>query len=194
MNGSNITLKLWTGEHSKKVCAWYEDPDYAQFFRCVQNIPSPQQFENLPQLLGQSILEVHAREIGFCGIATLYAHDPAAYSISIGTCIDKEHWGRGIMTDVNITLMNWLYKKHNIRRLAIEFPSSDERMIKVTRKFWNLLDPAQETKVIERNPFYEGKKRKATYFSGKYHDVLMFAVFKDDFFSLMEKYYGKKSS
>lgn len=195
MEGSNIELKFWTGEHYLKISDWYQDKDYATFFRCLQSFAYPHQFQNLPALLNQQVLEIHLKEPKkkekFCGIATLYAHDPAAYSVYVGVVVDKAQWGRGIMTDALVTLLNWLFNKFNIRRVGIEFSFDDERMMNVFKRFGSIMDPKIENKTFEHNPFYEGKKKKVAYFNGKYHDIVMCSIFKNDYFEIMEKYYGR---
>lgn len=188
-----IKLTAWTGKYSQNVFSWYESGKYSAFFRCFTNIHYPTQFIDLPQLLGQHVFELHLKN-DFVGIVTVYSHDPVAKTVAAGILIDEKYQKSSVGRQANIALYTWIFNNMNVRRISVEYPSSQEHITHMIRIFWKLIDPKADEKPFESCPWYEGKKIKYVFFNGKYHDIIMTAVFKNDFERLMEIYYGKKRS
>lgn len=186
-----INIKPWSGKYSQNVYDWYESGKYSEFFRCFTNIHYPSQFLELPQLLGQHVLEVHVKN-EFCGIVTVYGHDPVGKTVAAGILVDEAFQKSSVGRQANIALYTWLFKNLNVRRISVDYPADAEHITHMIRIFWRLIDPKSDTKPFEQCPWYEGKKIKYVFYDGKYHDIIMTAIFKNDFEKLMEVYYGKK--
>ncbi len=186
-----ISLKPWSTAHDNKVYDWYCSGKYAGFFRCFTNLHYQSQFTDLPQLLGQHVLEIHINN-NFVGIVTIYGHDPIAKTVSAGIIVDEAYQKSSVGRQANIALYTWIFNNMNVRRISVEYPASYEHITHMVKIFWKLIDPKADEKPFEKCPWYEGKKIKYVFFNGKYHDIIMTAIFKNDFERLMEIYYGQK--
>ena len=191
LKGTNVTVKFWTGEQASIVEEWYYKEEYAAFFKSLQGFNYPSSFRDLPQISGQHILEIHAKGVGFCGLITVYQIDPISRTCLVGVIIDDTQKGRGIMTDAGLTLFKWLFEKHNMRKIGIEYSEDDGRISKHIMRFWKMFD-SKATDKIDDCPWFEGRRKKHSYYNGSYHNILSFSMFRNHYNKMIEFYKSSK--
>lgn len=101
--------------------------------------------------------------IGSCGFHRLV---PQHNRIEIGFELSKEHWGKGIAGEALKAVLSYGFKHFNLQRIEA------------------LIEPANlpSQKLVERHGFVrEGLLRKYEYTGGKYDDLYMYSLLKEDF-------------
>ena len=90
-------------------------------------------------------------------------HRSAEFSIILG---DKNCWGKGYGYEVATLIFTHGFNELNLQRIYCGTPEFNTGMIKLA------------IKLVMRE---EGRRKKAFYKSGSYHDILEFAILKEEF-------------
>lgn len=103
--------------------------------------------------------------IGGCGIHKVNTKNRTCeIGIFIG---DKNLWGKGFGTDALETLINFIFNELNLKKIKLAVYSFNDRAIKCYKALG-----FQEEGILKREIFREGK----------YHDVILMAMFREDYF------------
>ncbi|MGL4990536.1 MAG: GNAT family N-acetyltransferase [Sarcina sp.] len=103
--------------------------------------------------------------IGGCGIHKV---DSKNRICEIGIFIgDKNLWGKGFGTDALETLINFIFNELNLEKIKLAVYSFNDRAIKCYKALG-----FEEEGTLKREIFREGK----------YHDVILMAMFREDYF------------
>lgn len=104
------------------------------------------------------------KPVGICGLHNRNeVHRSAVLGITIG---EKSYWGHGIGTEATNLLLDFAFNVLNLNSVFLEVIDYNKRAIKC----------------YEKCGFkYVGKKRKSIYFSGIYHDLLIYDIIASEF-------------
>lgn len=102
--------------------------------------------------------------IGNCGLQNVNeTHRHAQLGTFIG---DKSYWNQGIGTEANNLLLDYGFNVLNLNNISLEVVDYNKRAIRS----------------YEKSGFkYVGKRRKAIFMAGEYHDVLIYDMLAEDF-------------
>jgi RimJ/RimL family protein N-acetyltransferase len=112
--------------------------------------------------------------IGITSIHNISHFDGTAIT---GTIIgDKRYWGRGYGTDAKMLLLWYAFKVLNLRRINAQVISFNARSLRCQLKCGYAI---------------EGIKKKEVYKNGRYHDLVVLAVFRQGWFRVWREYNQK---
>lgn len=158
-------MKRISPQDIDRLFAYYESPEYAEFFRRVPRGLSRAEFSNIEQLTGASFF------VDTFGFACLADIDTYGGSCQIGFLLDKEYWDQKINEKKIAFLMTYnfvenLFKNTQIRKVSMRFLSNrtDIKNSLVSGKFKK-----------------EAEFKQSVYFDGKYQDELEYALLKEEF-------------
>jgi len=107
------------------------------------------------------------KSIGICGLHNKNeVHRTATFGIFIG---DKSYWGHGIGTEATLLILDYAFNVLNLNSISLEVIDFNKRAIKSYEKCGFT---------------YVGKKRKAIFMAGIYHDLLIYDILASDFNSI----------
>lgn len=104
------------------------------------------------------------RVIGSCGFLNIV---PQHYRSETGFELSKEYWGKGIANEAFEVVLKYGFEQMNLQRIQA------------------LIEPANlsSQKLVERNGFIkEGLLRKYEFTCGKFDDLLMYSLLRQDFY------------
>tara|TARA_B100001093_G_scaffold78881_1_gene70132 strand:- start:9032 stop:9580 length:549 start_codon:yes stop_codon:yes gene_type:complete len=124
-----------------------------------------QQVTEMPKNLVLAIEENSSKKhIGNVSLQAIHnIHLSAEFSIILG---DKNCWGKGYGNEVATLILTHGFNELNLQRIYCGTPEYNTGMIKLAKKL---------------GMTEEGKRRKAFFKSGSYHDILEFGILKDEF-------------
>jgi [ribosomal protein S5]-alanine N-acetyltransferase len=108
-------------------------------------------------------LKGHGKVIGSCGFLNKV---PQHYRSEIGFELSKDHWGKGIANEALAVVIHYGFEQLNLQRIQalIEPPNLSSQ------------------KLVEKNGFIkEGLLRNYEYTCGKFDDLFMYSLIKQDF-------------
>jgi [ribosomal protein S5]-alanine N-acetyltransferase len=108
-------------------------------------------------------LKGHGKVIGSCGFLNKV---PQHYRSEIGFELSKDHWGKGIANEALAAVIHYGFEQLNLQRIQalIEPPNLSSQ------------------KLVEKNGFIkEGLLRNYEYTCGKFDDLFMYSLIKQDF-------------
>ncbi len=158
---------------------WINDPEVMKFLgKPFRPVTKEQEIEKLKIILDDetnfffAIDELRSgKHIGSTALQKVFHFDGTAIAgMMIG---DQKYWGKGYGTDALMTLLRFAFFDQNLRRINTAAIAFNKRSIRMQQKCG--------LKV-------EGIKRKEVYKNGKYHDLVMLAVFRNDWLKLWKKY------
>ncbi len=101
--------------------------------------------------------------IGSCGLFHISAKNRCAtLGIGIG---DKDYQGKGFGTDTMQVLLRFAFQERNLNRVQLEVFAFNSRAIRTYEKVGFV---------------HEGVRRQAVFREGRYHDVLMMAILREE--------------
>jgi RimJ/RimL family protein N-acetyltransferase len=103
------------------------------------------------------------RLIGSCGLFDISPKNRCAtFGIAIG---DKDCWGKGFGTDATQVLLRFAFQELNLNRVQLEVFAFNQRAIRAYEKIGFV---------------HEGVRRQALFREGRYHDVLLMAILREE--------------
>ena len=174
LRGARILLRPVRRSNISYFLKWFNDPEVTQYLDVhfpVNEMAEEQHFERLGSTEANSepvfIIEVIdndvARAIGAIGIDEIkYQSQSASFWIALG---ETEYWGVGYGTEATRLVINYGFQQLNLHRLQAEVFAFNERSSRMCRSIG-----FKE----------EGRKRKAVFKNGEYHDLVMFGLLKDE--------------
>jgi RimJ/RimL family protein N-acetyltransferase len=180
ITGKNVELRPVSLEDHKRTYHWRNDEETARWdagsglYR-YSHVP----LEQLEASYEKDIRTIDKREVGEFSIYTV--GDDARHIGSIGyrnldivarRCVvglgigEKELWGKGYGTDALKTLINYLFKTMNLRRIQLDTWSGNTRAVRAYEKCGFVI---------------EGRLRDDAFIDGKYYDTIVMGLLREEF-------------
>jgi RimJ/RimL family protein N-acetyltransferase len=171
--GERVRLRAIERHDLPRFVAWFNDPEVRKglnFFHPMSLVEEERWYEEMldrDQLERPLAIDVREEDdwihIGSCGLSEL---DMRIRQCEIGISIGaRSYWNQGLGTDALTTLLKHAFQSLNLNRLALRVFAGNERAIRVYRKLG-----FQE----------EGRLRQAHYDEGKYEDVIVMGLLRDE--------------
>lgn len=183
LKGKKVILRPVDIERDfERLLAWINDSHIVQFLgKPLKPVTRSKERELLEKMTGDessvifAIDTVDGRHIGMTGLHRISHFDGTAVT---GTMIgDKRYWGQGYGTDAKMLLLWFAFRTLNLRRINSHVIAFNRRSIGCQLKCGYTI---------------EGVKKREVYKNGKYHDLVMLAVFRRGWGKLWRAY-NKKS-
>ncbi|MFX1268439.1 MAG: GNAT family N-acetyltransferase [Promethearchaeota archaeon] len=171
--GENIKLAPLKREYIEKFLEWLNDPEITQYlmmYRPLTRDMEEEWFDNLKTKENTIIFSILLTEnngkeklIGNCGIDDINWKDRVGHcGVFIG---DKENQGKGYGTEALCLLVDYGFNTLNLNRIELIVYDFNIRAMNCYKKVG----------FIE-----EGHKRQATFKNGKYHDVIIMSLLREE--------------
>ncbi|MBI2640150.1 MAG: GNAT family N-acetyltransferase [Candidatus Sungbacteria bacterium] len=181
LKGKKVILRPIDIERDLERCAvWINDYEVMQFLgKPFKPITKDQERSLLQKIISNESNVVFAIDtlegvhIGITSLVHVCHFDGTAIT---GTFIgNKEYWGKGLGTDAKMVLLWYAFEVLNLRRINSHVLAFNERSVKCQLRCGYKV---------------EGVKKQEVYKNGRYHDLVMMAVFRDDWLPLWREYQG----
>lgn len=123
----------------------------------------------------RSVLEQYAENRGFAagiwngprlaGTIGVHRIDWMNRRVEIGYWLGREYEGRGIMTDACRAVITYLFRELELHRVEIRCAAGNLRSAAIAKRLGFML---------------EGTQREAQFVGGRYHDLLVFGMLRQD--------------
>lgn len=161
----------------EKYTEWVNDMETGLYLLLASNVIDVNKERNIVEYLTKNdiIMAIVEKEtnksIGICGLHNRNeVHRTATFGIFLG---DKNYWGHGIGTEATMLTLDYAFNVLNLNSVSLEVIDFNKRAIRS----------------YEKCGFqYVGKKRKAIFMAGIYHDLLIYDYLAADF---QDFYIGK---
>ena len=182
LKGKKVILRPLRKETDLEPCLrWFNDPDVTQYLTTYLPIMPQKEAEWFDELAKSNdrvelAIETHdGKFIGTIGLHGIHPRDRTAMSGTvIGEKGDKEsNWGRGLGTDAKMQLLHYAFNTLNLRKINSAFYAFNERSLKYCLKCGYKI---------------EGRREQEVFRNGEYQDVILLAVFRDDWLPIWKRY------
>lgn len=174
--GERVRLRAIERSDIPTFVRWFNDLEvrwYLLMYMPLSTAQKEQWFENMLQRQQRRedfIFAVEVRvgdewvHIGHVGLHRINWKDRrAVFVIALG---EKAYWNQGYGTDATRTILRFAFDELNLHRVELEV--IDEN--------------ARARRCYEKAGFrYEGTRRQAAFFEGKYHDVHWMSILREEF-------------
>ena len=171
MQGKLVRLRAYEKSDADALFRWFSDEDVTRWLG-PPNFPSRAHQERFIESTSASsdeakyfaIETLDGKLIGDCGLRFIdWKSRKAEFFITIG---EKEFWGKGFGSDALRIIIRLAFDKMNLNRLWLSV----------------LVDNPRAVRCYEKCGFVrEGLLRQESYVDGKYRDVLMMALLREDY-------------
>ena len=171
MQGKLVRLRAYEKSDADALFRWFSDEDVTRWLG-PPNFPSRAHQERFIELASASggdakyfaIETLDGKLIGDCGLRFIkWKSRKAEFFITIG---EKEFWDKGVGSDALRIVIRLAFDKMNLNRLWLSV----------------LVDNPRAVRCYEKCGFVrEGLLRQESYVDGKYRDVLMMALLREDY-------------
>lgn len=174
--GEKVRLREYRKEDTRTAQRYLNDSEIMKFLR--PNIPFPYTFEDEQKWMDNNSANKDTynfaietlndnRYIGGCGVEKVdWKNSVVTVGIFIG---DKDYWGKGYGTDAMKILIRFIFEQMNINKINLHVYSFNERAIKSYKKCGYVK---------------EGVLRQELYRDGKYHDIVVMGLLKEEYYSI----------
>ncbi|MFO7660251.1 MAG: GNAT family protein [Candidatus Cloacimonadaceae bacterium] len=153
-----------------KYTEWVNDMETGLYVLFASSVIDVNKERNLLEYLTKhdTIMAIVEKEtnksIGICGLHNINeVHRTANFGIFLG---DKNYWGHGIGTEATLLTLDYAFNILNLNSVSLEVIDFNKRAIRS----------------YEKCGFqFVGKKRKAIFMAGIYHDLLIYDYLAADF-------------
>lgn len=108
-------------------------------------------------------LKEESRVIGTIGLMTL---NRANRSAEIGYSLNRAYWNRGLMTEAVVGMLQYCFEELKLNRIEAQH---------------EVENPASGAVMRHAGMKHEGTLRKRIYNKGKFHDMELYAILKEEF-------------
>lgn len=177
LSGRLVNLRPLSKSDVPHLTRWINDPEVRIFV--LGHFPMTEmQEEEWVSKLGKDerniVFLIETKEgvpIGVMGIHEIRWIDRTA---TTGAMIgEKEYWGKGFGTDAKMTLLKYAFDTLNLHKIRSRVYDFNERSAR-----YSLRCGYKE----------EGRLKKDVFKLGRYCDLILLAVFRDDWFPIWERY------
>lgn len=168
--GENVALGPVDSSHLPKILKWMNDMDVLQYLTTVnQRVTEDNEKIFMEKVLKDPLYHYYGifldeELIGSVGLKDVdLTNRTAALGIVIG---EKQHWDKGYGTEAIHLLLDYAFNVLNINNIILTTIGFNDRAVRCYEK--------AGFKVI-------GKRRKARFYGGKYHDEIYMDMLADEF-------------
>jgi RimJ/RimL family protein N-acetyltransferase len=171
--GERVRLRAIEREDVPRFVRWFNDPEVRQFltmYRPLSRAEEERWVESLASRREDVVLAIEVRagdqwvHIGNVGLHRIdWKNRTATLGIVIG---EREYWGKGYGTEAVRTMLRYAFEELGLNRVELETYSFNPRAIRCYEKAG-----------FKR----EGVRRQALYRNGKFHDVILMGILRDEF-------------
>lgn len=160
-------------EHAEDMFQYLSDPEVMKYygispFTTIQDALGEMDWYNQIRLAKKGIrwgvsLKESNQIIGSCGFLNW---EQKHFRADIGAELSREHWGKGIMSEVFQAILSYGFQRMNLERIQA------------------IIEPLNiaSQKLAEKNGFVnEGLLRKYEYGDGKFDDLFMYSILREEF-------------
>ena len=175
-SGEKVRLREYRREDVKTAQRFMNDSEIMKFLR--PNVPylykledEQKWFERVSSTNDTYTFAIETlndnRYIGGCGVEKVdWKNSVVTVGIFIG---DKDYWGKGYGTDAMKILIRFIFEQMNINKVNLHVYSFNERAMKSYKKCGFVK---------------EGALRQELYKDGKYHDIVVMGLLKEEYYSI----------
>ena len=177
LKGRRINLRLVTMDDAEDFATWINDPEISQYLS--RGFPTDMKSEtNWVNSLYPSekniIFAIETAEGELIGNIGLHKIDYVSRSAITGTMIGNQNFhGKGYGSEAKMLLLNYAFNTLNLRKINSEAISFNKRSVNYSLKCGYEI---------------EGVRKKEIYKNGRYHDMVLLAVFKKNWIPLWKAY------
>lgn len=171
--GERVRLRAIEREDVPRFLRWFNDPEVRQYltmYRPLSRAEEERWVESLASRREDIVLAIEVRagdqwvHIGNVGLHRIdWKNRTATLGIVIG---EREFWGKGYGTEAVRTMLRYAFGELGLNRVELETYSFNPRAIRCYEKAG-----------FRR----EGIRRQALYRNGKFHDVILMGILRDEF-------------
>jgi len=168
-----LILRTLETDDAKELFEYAKEPNVARYLTWVPHNSICDTFEYIKRV-SDKIKNDEAGEWGiqlketgkFIGSIGFVSYDQNSSCGELGYVIAEEYWGRGIMTEAISRLIQFAFENMGLQRVeAVHYPEN----------------PASGRAMQKAGMLYEGLLRSKAFAKGKYWDLKMYAITKDDY-------------
>lgn len=171
MQGELVRLRAITREDLPNYVRWINDPElarYMEFHRPVSLEMEERWYDGMVAAPDDYVLAIETlagKHIGSVGLHRVHPrYRYAIFGVFIG---DKEHWGRGYGSEAVRLMVGYGFEQLNLNRVTLNVYDFNGRAIRA----------------YEKCGFrHEGRMRQAGYKDGRYFDILVMGILRDEYF------------
>lgn len=180
--GKKVILRPLRKETDLEPCVrWFNDPEVTQYLTVYWPLMHQREaawFDELAKSEDRIVLGIETlkRElVGTVGLHEISARDrTAVLGVVIGEKGAKgKNWDRGLGTDAVMTLLDYAFNTLNLRKVNAGIYAFNGRSLRCAQKC---------------GLRQEGRRIKEVFRNGAYQDVIMLAVFREDWLPISERY------
>ncbi|MGA8640593.1 GNAT family N-acetyltransferase [Candidatus Binatus sp.] len=171
MQGKLVRLRAYEKSDADALFRWFSDEEVTRWLEppAFRSRAHQEKFIELAQASSDdakyfAIETLDGKLVGDCGLRFIdWKSRKAEFFITIG---EKQFWGKGLGTDALRTVIRLAFDKMNLNRLWLTV----------------LVDNPRAVRCYEKCGFVrEGLMRQESYVDGKYRDVLLMALLREDY-------------
>ena len=173
LRGKNVILSPMKKEYIETFLKWINDPEIMQYlllYRPMTKEMEEEWYESLKQRENDFLFSIlipqkddSEKLIGNCGIHRInWINRVGTAGIMIG---EKEEQGKGYGTEAMRLLIDYGFSALNLNRIELKLYNYNTKAIK----------SYQKAGFVE-----EGCKRQAVWKNGKYHDLIIMSILRDE--------------
>lgn len=174
LKGEKVLLRPIRRSDIDYFLKWFNDPEVIQYVSMYLPMTEMAEEKYIEELGGarastnatmviEAIEADTTKPIGTSGLHGINNKDHnAGFGIAIG---DKDYWSKGLGTAACRLLLNYGFEQLNLHRIGSSVISFNERSIRM-----HLSVGFKE----------EGRQREAMFKNGKYHDLVMFGILRQE--------------
>lgn len=181
LKGENVVLRPLDVTDAPHLQRWINDPEVRQFLTSIYPIGLQSEREWVESLAKNPskdvvvMIEVSGRPIGTMGLHHINWKDRTA---TTGALIgEKDCWGKGYGTDAKMILLDYAFNTLNLRKIHSRVYSFNKRSLAYSLHCGY--------KVV-------GRLKREHFCHGRYWDVTLLELFKENWLPYWKKYHGKK--
>lgn len=164
----SLRFEKFTQEHIPQYYAWRNDPEVAIFDQ--SSFLRPMSFTEVEEwssiMVNGLTFMVYENDVAI-GTCAFMHHDARNRHAEIAIVIgNKEYWSKGYGTKIMTQLMDWGFEGLNLNRMYLHVFGFNERAINLYKKMGFI---------------HEGVMRDMLYRHGKYQDLHVYGISKDEY-------------
>ena len=173
--GTRVRLRAIERDDLPTFVRWFNDPEVRQYLLMYEPMSMAKEerwFERRLEMRDDFLFAIEAHvddqwvHIGNCGLHKIdWKNRNAVFGIVIG---EKAYWRQGYGTDTAHTALRFAFNELNLRRVELEVYDFNPRARRCYEK---------------AGYRHEGTRRQALFRDGRYHDVHLMAILRDEFAS-----------
>lgn len=168
--GKQLILRPLNKTSDLATCVrWINDPevtDWVASYLPTSEQSEEQWFDNLAKRHDDIVLAMETIDGQFIGLTGLHRINWKDRTATTGSLIgEKDRWGKGLGTEAKMLLLNYGFNTLGLHKINSEVIEFNER----------------SRKHLEKCGYqYEGCRRQNIFKDGRWHDLLMFGVLKEE--------------